>query len=165
VARYTRNGFFTLYDFAISNTDLASRIRLALQWLMESRTDKADNSAVVKTATALESLLISGKEPPTRALSERSAYLLSDDPDERRRLSAAAQRFYDVRGDIVHGKRIADPRIVEGATEFGDRLVVLLALVLAEQGKTWKSLGDVQAYCDRMRWGHAPSCRRPWSQG
>ncbi len=165
VARYTRNGFFTLYDFAISNTDLASRIRLALQWLMESRTDKADNSAVVKTATALESLLVFGKEPPTRALSERSAYLLSDDPDERRRLSAAAQRFYDVRGDIVHGKRIADPRIVEGATEFGDRLVVLLALVLAEQGKTWKSLGDGQAYCDRMRWGHAPSCRRPWSQG
>jgi hypothetical protein len=59
-------------------------------------------AALVKTAAALESLLVIGREPTTRALAERSAFLLSDNPDQRQKISVGAQRFYSIRGDVVH---------------------------------------------------------------
>jgi hypothetical protein len=160
--RFTRNGFGPLYELAVSGTELGSRVRLALRWLLESRTDSTDESAVVKTATALESLLVIGREPTTRTLSERTAYLLSDDPGERQRISAAIQRFYGLRGDVVHGKQVMNSRSLQNALEFGDRIVVLLALVLSAQIPAWNSANDVQVYCDRSRWGHRTECRRPW---
>ena len=163
-SRYKRNGFPALYDFAVTECDLASRIRASLIWLMESRTEAVVYSALVKTATALESLLVIGKEPATRALAERGAYLLSAGPEEREKLSRATLRFYDIRGEIVHGKRSAEPLAVERALEYGDRITVLLALVLSAQGAAWKSVNDVQAYCDRARWGYPAACKRPWGR-
>jgi hypothetical protein len=162
VSRYRRMGFPSLYDFTVRNTELATRIRAALGWLIQSRTDASPQSALVKTSTALESLLVIGREPPTRALAERAAYLLTDDPSMRQRVSKAALRFYALRGNIVHGKESASATVIENALEFGDRGAVLLSLVLAAQIPAWKSASDVQEYTDRVRWGYAPSCIRPW---
>ncbi len=142
----------------------SSRLRAALDWLVQSRTDPAIESALVKTSTALESLLVIGREPPTRVLQERSAYVLSDEPSMRQELGKAAGRFYGLRGTIVHGKNPNKTPEVEGALEFGDRLVVLLALVLARQARTWSSASDVQNFCDQARWGHWAPCVRPWPQ-
>ena len=161
-ARYKRAGFGALYDFAITNVELASRIRAALGWLVESRTDASPDSALVKTSTGLESLLVIGREPPTRAVTERAAYLLTDDPETRQHVSKAAHRFYQIRGNIVHGKRVSSAAAVESALEFGDRAVVLLCLVIAAQVPAWKAAADVQGYADRVRWGYAPTCKRPW---
>jgi hypothetical protein len=163
-ARYSRNGFAAVYDLAVTNTELASRIRSALNWLLASRTDPDDSSALVKTATALESLLVIGKEPPTRTLSERAAYLLSDVPDDREKVSKAMHRFYEVRGELVHGKRVKDAGAIAGAVEFGDRMVVLIALGFGAQA-AWTSANDVQKYCDGARWGHRWVCTRPWLGG
>jgi hypothetical protein len=159
--RYSRNGFAGVYDLAGTNSELASRVRSALDWLLASRTDRHDSSALVKTATALESLLVIGKEPPTRTLSERTAYLLTDVPDDRERVSRAMHRFYEIRSELVHGNRVKDAGAIAGAIEFGDRMVMLIALVFGAQS-TWTSANDVQKYCDRSRWGHRPVCRRPW---
>lgn len=153
ISRYQKAGFEAVYDFASGATELAGRVRAAVGWLVQSRTDPSTESAVVKTSTALESLLVVGREPPTRALQERSAYLLTEDPGMRQRLAKAAQRFYELRGDVVHGKKSTKQADIDGALEFGDRLVVLSALVMAH--KHWKNASELQEFCDRARWGHS----------
>ncbi len=164
VSRYQKLGFQGLYELAIGTTELSGRIRSAVRWLVQSRTDPSVESALVKTSTALESLLVVGREPPTRALQERSAYLLTEDPTIRARVAKASSRFYDFRGSIVHGKKEAKQSDIESALEFGDRLVVLSALVLARQAGAWKwkSAADLQVFCDGARWGRSQPCLRPW---
>jgi hypothetical protein len=159
--RFRRAGFPPLYEFASSAGELCARCAAALRWLIESRFDPSPLSALVKTSIALESLLVIGREPPTRALGERAAYLLADAPDGRQAVSKAMSRFYEVRGSIVHGQRVGPG--AEDALEFADRIVVLLLLVVAAQSPKWMTANDVQAYTDRLRWGHQPSWRRPCS--
>jgi len=163
--RYRRNGFSALYQLAVATTEVSGRASAALSWLTASRVEPIETAAVVKTAIALEALLVSGREPSTRAVSERSAYLLSDDPDERQQISAATQRFYDVRSSVVHGTRALPQDRVQKALEYGDRMVVLLMLAIAAQLSEWKSIADVQKYCDDIRWGRTRPCKRPWRRG
>ena len=162
--RLKKNGFQTLYEVVTSTSKLAERIERALNWLLQSRTDRSASSAIVKTATAMETLVVIGHEPTRRALSERSAYLLSDDPKVRLQISRTVQSFYSMRGSIVHGKAPADSNDLIRTLEFGDRMVVLISLVLAANGNTWSNADDMRRYCDSVRWGETPSCSRPWSR-
>lgn len=162
IERFRRNGFSALYELAVATKELSGRASAALTWLTASRVEAAETAAVVKTAIALEALLVSGREPSTRAVSERSAYLLSDDADERKRISAATQRFYALRSSIVHGVRALAPDTLRNGVEYGDRLVVLLMLVVAAQSFDWNSIGDLQKYCEDARWGQRRACNRPW---
>ena len=164
ITRYQKLGFAALFELAVGGTELGSRMRVALGWLAQSRTDPSSKSALVKTSTALESLLVIGREPPTRTLAERSAYLLSDDPAMRPRIAKAALRFYTLRGQVVHGRSTVTSPEIERVLEFGDRLAVLLGLVVAAQRPTWRTASDVQKFCDRARWGLTSPCIRPWAK-
>ncbi len=115
IARYIRTGFPGVYDFASGTTEIAARLRRALAWLVESRTDASAGAALVKTMTALESLVVVGEEHISRALCERTAHLLSEDVDERRSIRRAMQRLYQLRGEIVHGKGEPDKATVARA--------------------------------------------------
>lgn len=161
--RYQKNGFSTLFEVAKSNSKLSTRIQRALGWLIQSRTDKSVSSAFVKTATALETLVVIGREPTRRALSERGAYILSDSPKQRLRISRALKLFYSKRGEIVHGRDPVSGDESIRILEFGDRIAVLIALVLAANKQQWKNADDVRRYCDAVRWGEKRDCVRPWS--
>ena len=77
--RVARVGFDKLYQGCLSDTALARRLRLAVDWLVESRCEPRFEAAVVKTSIALESLLtFYDKESLARCLSERMALLLFD---------------------------------------------------------------------------------------
>lgn len=160
--RFQKNGFAGLYEMANGDRKLSTRLERALDWLIQSRTDRSVSSAIVKTSTALEALIVRGREPTRRALSERGAYILSDDPDKRRRISRAIKTFYSKRGDIVHGKEIVSDDDTVRILEFGDRLSVLIALVLSANGDRWSNADDVRQHCDAVRWGDDRTCLRPW---
>lgn len=162
--RLKKNGFQALYEVVTSTGKLAARIKRALDWLLQSRTDRLASSAIVKTATAMETLIVIGREPTRRALSERSAYLLSDDPKVRLQISRAVKSFYSTRGSIVHGKAPSDNGDLVRTLEFGDRMVVLVSLVLAANADRWNNADDMRQYCDSIRWGKTMSCSRPWSR-
>lgn len=162
--RFRKNGFRDLYTVVTADSKLSTRLRRSLNWLIQSRTDKSKSSALVKTSTALETLIVIGREPTRRALSERGAYILSDDPEERREISRAIKTFYSKRGDIVHGKGVGEDDDMSRILEFGDRLAVLIGLVLSANADRWKNADDVRRYCDAIRWGDDRTCSRPWSR-
>lgn len=161
IARFGRNGFPNIYDFASGTTELAARLRRALGWLVESRVDTSAGAALVKTVTALESLVVVGEEQVSRALPERTAHLLSDEVSERRAVRRATQWLYQLRGEIVHGRADPNEETVTRALEGADRLVVLLLLVFSASGLGWKTASDMKAYCS-SRTDHAPGVVRPW---
>jgi hypothetical protein len=105
--RFNRCGFSQLLQYIQSaDDDLAKRVRVSTDWLLESRRESRIGAAVVKTAIALESLLIfTESEALARTLSERSAFLLTNSPEIRKIICAVILRFYDVRSGIVHGSQ------------------------------------------------------------
>ena len=77
---------------------LANRLRRSAEWLLQSRREVNPSSATVKTAIALEAMLVfANTEPLTQSLSDRSAFLLTDDPETRQMVSSFIRRFYDAR--------------------------------------------------------------------
>lgn len=161
ITRFERNGFSTVHGFASGDTEIGARVRRALRWLVESRMDTSYGAALVKTVTALESLVVVGDEQVSRALPQRTAHLLSDEVQERRALRRVTQQLYHLRGEIVHGRSDADERTVAQALERADRLVVLLLLVLAASGPRWKTAIDMKTYCSGPT-EHAEAVIRPW---
>ncbi|TKB68410.1 MAG: hypothetical protein E8D47_02865 [Nitrospira sp.] len=163
VRRFKRCGFEHLITAAISEGDVGKRLELAVSWLFESRLETAPQAAVVKTAIALESLLIASDNESLRGpLSERSAFLLSDDPGKRRRVSKGLRAFYDLRSSIVHGgrRRVAvNPTLLEGV----DRLVVLLLLTVGANRGSWQLFSQVVAEIENRRWGGSETAiQRPF---
>ena len=122
-------------------------------WLFESRLETDLNAAIVKTAIALESLLIASESESLRnPLSERGSFLLSDEPLRRRRIARNVRAFYDVRSGIVHGGR-RRPFPNENLLEGIDRMVLLLLLTLGANASAWASFDRVVEEVEIRKWG------------
>ena len=154
VRRFHRCGFASLVRAAEVDTDLGRRLDQGVNWLFESRQETSVHAAVVKTAIALESLLIASDNESLRGpLAERAAFLLADDPGRRRRIAKNVRAFYDLRSSIVHGGR-KRPRAVPGAVLEGiDRVVLLLLLTVAANASVWSSFELVVAAVEDRKWG------------
>lgn len=134
-----------------------------MNWLFESRLETAPHAAVVKTAIALESLLIASDSESLRGpLSERTSFLLSDDPLRRRRIARSVKAFYDLRSGIVHGGRRRAPAngtLLEGI----NRLVLLLLLTISANVNLWTSIDRVVEEVENRKWGTGNrSIQRPY---
>lgn len=138
-------------------SELLEKANRASAWLLQSRFETDLESAAVKTAIALESLLIvSTSEPLAQVLSERVAFLLGSTPEERAKLSRIAKNFYGLRSAIVHGgKRRNRPSIQ--AVDAMNRLVLLSIISVATNSKKLKTADDLRAWVDETRWGARPS--------
>jgi len=152
VARFQRIGFCHLYAAASKQNGL--RLRRCASWLYESRREPNNEAAIVKSAIALESLLIlTASEPLARSLAERAAFLLSPKPDTRKRVARLVCRLYEARSTVVHGgrkKRRSDlPRLLEAS----DRLAVLLLLVVAANDSKWGDEEAFRSWLHDERWG------------
>ncbi|MBN1135417.1 MAG: hypothetical protein JXM73_02470 [Anaerolineae bacterium] len=162
-SRLSRCGFDALAECVWSKSNIARRILLSLDWLFDSRLEPRTPAAVVKTAIALESLLIlSESEAVTQSLSERAAFILSGDPNLRQQTSRMLKHFYSGRSGIVHGSEKKAARITPGLLEATDRIAVLLCLVIAANSQIWSSSEDLQAWCENQRWGEAWQVKIPF---
>lgn len=104
-------------------------------------------------------------EPLRRTLSERTAFLLSDDPDLRAKSSRVVRDFYDARSRVVHGgrgkPRGPDPQLLEAA----DRLSLLLAITLAANSTIFGSFDAAVRWVEDQRWGQDSTISRPFRDG
>lgn len=156
--RFERSGFQELALMSIMGDEIPTRIKSAIDWLFESKQEPLLHAAVVKTSIALESLLIfSESESLSKSLSERSAFILSSDPDLRKDISHAIKKFYEIRSGIVHGSRkkvkMLTPELIEGI----DRLTLFLCLVIASNIDKWQTIDHLNKWCEMQRWGHQTS--------
>jgi hypothetical protein len=152
VARFHRLGFERLFQACEAEGGLSSRLRRSAAWLLASRCEPNAEAALVKNTIALESLLVlSQGEPVTRLLSERGAFLLSPSPDTRHRVANALRGLYDARSRVVHGNR-RPKRSTASLLEAGDRMAVLLLLVVAANAHLWPDEGRFRSWLDDERW-------------
>jgi hypothetical protein len=151
--RFAKNGFGELYSCCSEENPLSRRLSNSAGWLYESLVEPRREAAVVKAAIGLESLLVfSETEPLTRTLSERAAFLLSQNPRERAEVSQAVKLFYNVRSAVVHGgrKKLRDlrPGLLDGVT----RLAVLLYLTISHNRSLWATDDALRVWCEDQRW-------------
>jgi hypothetical protein len=155
--RFFTCGFGTIVNYLYQKNDIAPRVSQSIDWLFDSRTERRPQAAVVKTATALESLLIFNEtESIGRSLSERIAFILSSDPNKRRQIDKIIKDFYNLRSGIVHGSQRRIDKYSPMLLESIDRLAIMLCLVIAANSSLWPSKEALQDWCESQRWG-APS--------
>lgn len=164
--RFRRLGLESLVNESVKSSELSTRLWQAVQWLLESRLEPASDAAVIKTSIALESLLGANDTEPLRAtLSERSAFLLSDDPGLRASSSKLIRDFYDARSRVVHGsrKKHRPPslRLIEAA----DRVVLMLLVTIAANISSFESFESLKKWGDDQRWGQRVRIARPFRDG
>ncbi len=152
--RFERCGFRQLGSACASSEGLPSRIRSAIDWLFESRLEPALPAAIVKTAIALESMLIFDQsEPLARSLSERIAFIVSQDPSTRQQISALFKKFYDARSGVVHGSRKGPKGPSPGLLEGIDRITLLVCLTIGSNRNLWHSTQTLLDWCEGQKWG------------
>lgn len=153
VRRFDKCGFPQLISAIASKGTLAKRLQQSAGWLFESRLETDQDAAVVKTAISLESLLIASESESLRGpLSERTSFLLSDDPTRRRRIAKSVKAFYDLRSGIVHGGRHG-PSVNATLLEGIDRVVLLLLLTFGANAGLWGSFQGVVEEVESRKWG------------
>ncbi len=155
VNRFKRLELERVVSAATADSPAGRRIQQALNWLLESRMDAGRPAASIKCAIALETLLgRSSNEPLRTTLSERSAFLLSDNSETRANVSRLIKAFYDARSSIVHGSTRKKPRGVTVALlESAERIVFLVLLTLACNPQDLGADDALQKWVDGRRWG------------
>ncbi len=157
-SRFARCGFLDLANLLAGESELGRRLVSAVEWLFESLFEPLASAAVVKTVTALESLLgFSQSEPLARLLAERSAFTLSSDPDLRRSIYQIVKQFYNVRSGVVHGSRKRARKLTTDLLDGMNRLALLLCLIIAANSDEWKSGTSLVEWSDDQRWGRPSS--------
>jgi hypothetical protein len=152
--RFSQCGFYGLGSYLHSNSDLSSRVSLSIQWLFDSRVEPRIQSAAVKSAISLESLLIfSETESLAQSLSERAAFILSANPARRQLISRILKRFYEVRSGVVHGSQKNAKKLTQNLLETVDRIAVLLNLAISANSKIWSDVDSLRVWCESQRWG------------
>jgi hypothetical protein len=155
IRRFNRCGFPVLFEVLASDSVIGKRLEQGLTWLFESRVEASVTAAVVKSAIALESLLIVNDSESLRGpLSERTAFMLADSSVIRRRIGKAIKSFYDLRSAVVHGggrrrSTVSPDDVLEGI----DRIVLLLMLTIAANAKAWATYDAAVEALEDKKWG------------
>lgn len=153
INRFNKNGFPKLYKYCISNNQIAKRLTQSMQWLIESRFETSEFSSVVKTSIALETFLVFNQsEPLSKVLSERCAFILSQNPQERSQISAIIKKFYNFRSGIVHGGKKRQSNLSINLVECVDRLLVMIYLIISANPSMWKSEKSIEDWCNTEKW-------------
>jgi hypothetical protein len=166
VGRFTRSGLERAVALALVSSAIGRRVNQALSWLRESRFEESYSAAVVKLAIGFEALLGGNEiEPLRRSISERCAFLLSDDAEVRSEISTLVKRFYDTRSEVVHGstRKKSKPASTE-QLEAADRLLLLMVVVIANN-EVFQPDAGVQEWVERQRWGANATIIRPFRPG
>jgi len=162
-SRFRNCGFFDLFQFCQRERDLEKRVNTSVDWLFESRREIRLPASVVKTAIALESLLIfSESEALARSLSERAAFILSSCPITRQVIAHTINQFYEVRSGVVHGSAKKVKKLTPNLVESVDRLVLLMYLTIAGNSNLWPNVEALRIWCEKQRWGSPSPVKVPF---
>jgi hypothetical protein len=154
IKRFEKLGFKNVFDYFNEPNELAERIKKSVNWLYESRVEKNLNAAIVKTSIALESLLIfSDSESLSKSLSERTAFLLTNEPKVRSIISKIVIEFYNARSGIVHGGKKRIKSINRNVIESMDRLIALMIILICSNKQIWNTNESLRLWCENQRWG------------
>lgn len=165
IKRIHATGLASVYSVCGQSSETRDRIRLSLGWLFESRCEPRFEVAVVKTAIALESLLVwSESEPLSRVLSERMAFLLSEQSVDREHISTLIKIFYNARSGIVHGGKNKRKAFKVHILDAVDRLVALALSVISAGILSWPTTEDLRQWCEAERWGAPQKIDRPFAK-
>jgi hypothetical protein len=106
-------------------TKKTSRIERALHHAVAARDNSDIGFKISSYCSALEALLSSSQAELAHQLSERSAFLLHDKPEERIKTYKMLKKAYATRSKIVHGDYVRDDQleILITASEFCDHLL------------------------------------------
>jgi len=152
--RFQRCGFPELVIQSTLDDEVSKRLSNSIDWLFESLLEHQLSASVAKTAISLESLLIfSDTEPLGKSLSERAAFILSSNSEERKKISKIIKDFYDIRSGVVHGNKRKQKKINPNLVEGTDRLVTLLCLKIASNITKWNSADALRRWCEEEKWG------------
>jgi hypothetical protein len=114
--------------FLALNDPLKSRLRLSLSRLNQALCEAPHGDRALDLAIALESLLVAGSNEITYRLALRSALLVADGHDARKRMRAVVTALYEVRSGLIHngamplqvkvkpGGKVNSTKLVEEAT-------------------------------------------------
>jgi hypothetical protein len=161
--RFFSCGFNTIVEYLRQKNDITLRISRSIDWLFESRTEPRLQAAVVKTATALESLLFFNEtESIGRSLSERIAFIISSDPNKRRQIDKIIKDFYNFRSGVVHGDQRKIDKYSPMLLESVDRIAIMLCLVIAANTTLWTSKEALQEWLETQRWGAPSTINNPF---
>lgn len=167
VDRFDRAGLGQLTTEALNLSKAGRRLNQALTWLQESRLEHSFGAAVVKLAIGFEAVLGGNEtEPLRRTLSERTAFILSDDPVLREDLSKMVKSFYDIRSLVVHGgtRKKSKPASVK-QLEAAERVLLLLLVTIANNIELLQADDAVQSWVEHQRWGINRTLARPFRPG
>ncbi len=136
------------------NSEILKKVDRALVWLLQSRFDTSLESALVKTAIALETLLVvSTSEPLGHTLSERIAFLLARTPEARSSLARVVKNFYSLRSGIVHGGTRKKQAISDSVVDSMNRLATLCSICIATNADRIKRVDGLREWVESARWG------------
>lgn len=97
------------------NCPNSSRLKTAAIWIFRAESTSSDMDRVLESTIALEVLLgdraVADKVGLTRLMSNRCAYALASNENERREIASNFEKYYGLRSKIVH----------EGKIVFGDK--------------------------------------------
>lgn len=151
--RFSRLGVSQLYKCCLKGNDINKRLRRSLEWLYESRLEIDLASSIVKTAIALETLLIFNEtESLARSLSERTAFIVINEPKIRRHVSDILKTFYDARSGVVHGSKKKKRKVTPELLESVDRIAFLLLLTISANHNIWPTTERLNQWCEIQRW-------------
>jgi hypothetical protein len=94
-----------------------------------------------------------------KSLSERTAFILSSEPDTREKIAELIRKFYKIRSRTVHGSKV-DVSIQ--TLEAVDKMIILLCLVIGFNHETWKTDKELKKWCDEAKWGKASYTNLPF---
>lgn len=154
IRKFEKFGFPNIFNTYFEKNEISSRIIKSINWLYQSRQEQNLSAAIVKSAIALESLLIfSDSESLSKSLSERTAFILSSNPIDRSKISKIVAEFYNARSAIVHGGKKKIKSISADIIESMDRLLTLMYLLICSNITQWKSNDDLRNWCEQQKWG------------
>ncbi len=162
IRRFSRLNVGVLYNAVLKNNDINNKLRRSLEWLYESRLDIDLASSIVKTAIALETLLIFNEtESVARSLSERTAFIITNEPTIRGYVSDILKTFYDARSGVIHGSKKKKRKLTSELLESVDRIAFLLLLTISANYNIWPTTEKLNQWCELQRWAD-PSIEVSW---
>lgn len=101
--------YWMIPSLLISSQEIeAKRIRRAIEWSFDSRTNENETLSFLQTCIGLESLLGDSESNGslTETLADRCSYLIADDIKSRKMIKEHFKDLYKVRSKLVHGVNI-----------------------------------------------------------
>lgn len=129
------------------------KVNSSVKWLHNSIIEKDNESAIIKTSTALEHLLIlDEKENLNQSLSDRAAFILSHNRERRSELSKLFKDFYSARSSIVHGQSSKKIKPY-GNLELIQKLILFMQIILVKNLDKITSIDDIRKFYINEKFG------------